>query len=287
MKAFKIIISYILGIILFISLNLIGVLMIVKNTFNETVLNEVVSNIDIYDIVVGKLINLNDLDLNSESTVKNIVEHIGKDLDINPDTIDFIIENEKVKNVFGENIVNILLNNYNGTDKNVDYDKINSTIDEALTDYEQSSGINIDDKIKEKFNEKIKFYLERIENKIKNLDSSSISAFSLNQDLINKVIKALILLIIIELILIIVINRQKVFLINIGIPLLGVSTISICIGVVRMLVLNRFSKTDSLIWQTIYCIIKYSFNYLLEIGLGLFLISIILITIYHILKNKD
>ena len=54
MKCFKIILSYILGIILFLTLNLMGVLLIIKNTFNETTLTNIVDNINIYDIVIGK-----------------------------------------------------------------------------------------------------------------------------------------------------------------------------------------------------------------------------------------
>ena len=58
MKCFKIILSYILGIILFLTLNLMGVLLIIKNTFNETTLTNIVDNINIYDIVIGNLLLL-------------------------------------------------------------------------------------------------------------------------------------------------------------------------------------------------------------------------------------
>lgn len=292
MKVFKIIMSYILGIILFLLLNLIGILFIIKNTFNEKTLTEIVNNINIYDIMIGKFADLSELNLDNDSKINDVIKKIAQEVKLDSNIVESVLENDNVKNILTENTVNIILNNYKNKNNKIklEKDRIENSINDAFSDYEQSKGINIEDSLKNEFNKKILYYIGKIEEKLKSMDTSSLilnDKLFLEEQTINKVNFFLFILIFVDLALIVILNHKNKFLINIGIPLLGTSIIGTCIGLLRKFILFKFTIGENFIKGIIYSIFKYSFDYILNASLILLMLSIVLIVIYHVYENKD
>ena len=151
MKCFKIILSYILGIILFLTLNLMGVLLIIKNTFNETTLTNIVDNINIYDIVIGKLESLGDYD--SNSTIDDIFKKIGNESNISSKVVESVMEDKNVKSTLNDSTKDILLNSYKNVEQKINSDKIQNSVNQAFVKYEEKTGTNIENDLKEKFSD--------------------------------------------------------------------------------------------------------------------------------------
>lgn len=287
MKCFKIILSYILGIILFLTLNLIGVLLIIKNTFNETTLTNIVDNINIYDIVIGKLESLGDYD--SNSTIDDILKKIGNESNISSNVVESVMEDKNVKSTLNDSTKDILLNSYKNVEQKINSDKIQNSINQAFVKYEEKTGTNIENDLKEKFNQKINTYITKVENKLKNINANTLlgNKLYINESNVNKVILILSIISFINIILIIFINKNKVILLNISIPLLGTSAIGLFISLVRFIVLKKLTLNSGMIQGIIYSIFKYSFNYIFSFSICILVISIILTTIYYIIKSKD
>lgn len=287
MKCFKIILSYILGIILFLTLNLIGVLLIIKNTFNETTLTNIVDNINIYDIVIGKLESLGDYD--SNSTIDDILKKIGNESNISSNVVESVMEDKNVKSTLNDSTKDILLNSYKNVEQKINSDKIQNSINQAFVKYEEKTGTNIENDLKEKFNQKINTYITKVENKLKNINANTLlgNKLYINESNVNKVILILSIISFINIILIIFINKNKVTLLNISIPLLGTSAIGLFISLVRFIVLKKLTLNSGMIQGIIYSIFKYSFNYIFSFSICILIISAILTTIYYIVKNKD
>lgn len=287
MKCFKIILSYILGIILFLTLNLIGVLLIIKNTFNETTLTNIVDNIDIYDIVIGKLESLGDYD--SNSTIDDILKKIGNESNISSNVVESVMEDKNVKSTLNDSTKDILLNSYKNVEQKINSDKIQNSINQAFVKYEEKTGTNIENDLKEKFNQKINTYITKVENKLKNINANTLlgNKLYINESNVNKAILILSIISFINIILIIFINKNKVTLLNISIPLLGTSAIGLFISLVRFIVLKKLTLNSGMIQGIIYSIFKYSFNYIFSFSICILVISIILTTIYYIIKSKD
>lgn len=287
MKCFKIILSYILGIILFLTLNLIGVLLIIKNTFNETTLTNIVDNINIYDIVIGKLESLGDYD--SNSTIDDILKKIGNESNISSNVVESVMEDKNVKSTLNDSTKDILLNSYKNVEQKINSDKIQNSINQAFVKYEEKTGTNIENDLKEKFNQKINTYITKVENKLKNINANTLlgNKLYINESNVNKVILILSIISFINIILIIFINKNKVTLLNISIPLLGTSAIGLFISLVRFIVLKKLTLNSGMIQGIIYSIFKYSFNYIFSFSICILVISIILTTIYYIIKSKD
>lgn len=287
MKCFKIILSYILGIILFLTLNLIGVLLIIKNTFNETTLTNIVDNINIYDIVIGKLESLGDYD--SNSTIDDILKKIGNESNISSNVVESVMEDKNVKSTLNDSTKDILLNSYKNVEQKINSDKIQNSINQAFVKYEEKTGTNIENDLKEKFNQKINTYITKVENKLKNINANTLlgNKLYINESNVNKAILILSIISFINIILIIFINKNKVILLNISIPLLGTSAIGLFISLVRFIVLKKLTLNSGMIQGIIYSIFKYSFNYIFSFSICILVISIILTTIYYIIKSKD
>lgn len=287
MKCFKIILSYILGIILFLTLNLMGVLLIIKNTFNETTLTNIVDNIDIYDIVIGKLESLGDYD--SNSTIDDILKKIGNESNISSNVVESVMEDKNVKSTLNDSTKDILLNSYKNVEQKINSDKIQNSINQAFVKYEEKTGTNIENDLKEKFNQKINTYITKVENKLKNINANTLlgNKLYINESNVNKAILILSIISFINIILIIFINKNKVTLLNISIPLLGTSAIGLFISLVRFIVLKKLTLNSGMIQGIIYSIFKYSFNYIFSFSICILIISIILTVIYYIVKNKD
>lgn len=287
MKCFKIILSYILGIILFLTLNLIGVLLIIKNTFNETTLTNIVDNINIYDIVIGKLESLGDYD--SNSTIDDILKKIGNESNISSNVVESVMEDKNVKSTLNDSTKDILLNSYKNVEQKINSDKIQNSINQAFVKYEEKTGTNIENDLKEKFNQKINTYITKVENKLKNINANTLlgNKLYINESNVNKAILILSIISFINIILIIFINKNKVNLLNISIPLLGTSSIGLFISLVRFIVLKKLTLNSGMIQGIIYSIFKYSFNYIFSFSICILVISIILTTIYYIIKSKD
>lgn len=287
MKCFKIILSYILGIILFLTLNLIGVLLIIKNTFNETTLTNIVDNINIYDIVIGKLESLGDYD--SNSTIDDILKKIGNESNISSNVVESVMEDKNVKSTLNDSTKDILLNSYKNVEQKINSDKIQNSINQAFVKYEEKTGTNIENDLKEKFNQKINTYITKVENKLKNINANTLlgNKLYINESNVNKAILILSIISFINIILIIFINKNKVTLLNISIPLLGTSAIGLFISLVRFIVLKKLTLNSGMIQGIICSIFKYSFNYIFSFSICILIISIILTVIYYIVKNKD
>lgn len=287
MKCFKIILSYILGIILFLTLNLMGVLLIIKNTFNETTLTNIVDNINIYDIVIGKLESLGDYD--SNSTIDDIFKKIGNESNISSNVVESVMEDKNVKSTLNDSTKDILLNSYKNVEQKINSDKIQNSVNQAFVKYEEKTGTNIENDLKEKFNQKINTYITKVENKLKNINANTLlgNKLYINESNVNKAILILSIISFINIILIIFINKNKVTLLNISIPLLGTSAIGLFISLVRFIVLKKLTLSSGMIQEIIYSIFKYSFNYIFNFSICILIISIILTVIYYIIKNKD
>lgn len=287
MKCFKIILSYILGIILFLTLNLIGVLLIIKNTFNETTLTNIVDNINIYDIVIGKLESLGDYD--SNSTIDDILKKLGNESNISSNAVESVMQDKNVKSTLNDSTKDILLNSYKNVEQKINSDKIQNSINQAFVKYEEKTGTNIENDLKEKFNQKINTYITKVENKLKNINANTLlgNKLYINESNVNKAILILSIISFINIILIIFINKNKVTLLNISIPLLGTSAIGLFISLVRFIVLKKLTLNSGMIQGIIYSIFKYSFNYIFSFSICILVISIILTTIYYIIKSKD
>lgn len=287
MKCFKIILSYILGIILFLTLNLMGVLLIIKNTFNETTLTNIVDNINIYDIVIGKLESLGDYD--SNSTIDDILKKIGNESNISSNVVESVMEDKNVKSTLNDSTKDILLNSYKNVEQKINSDKIQNSVNQAFVKYEEKTGTNIENDLKEKFNQKINTYITKVENKLKNINANTLlgNKLYINESNVNKAILILSIISFINIILIIFINKNKVTLLNISIPLLGTSAIGLFISLVRFIVLKKLTLSSGMIQEIIYSIFKYSFNYIFNFSICILIISIILTVIYYIIKNKD
>lgn len=287
MKCFKIILSYILGIILFLTLNLMGVLLIIKNTFNETTLTNIVDNINIYDIVIGKLESLGDYD--SNSTIDDIFKKIGNESNISSNVVESVMEDKNVKSTLNDSTKDILLNSYKNLEQKINSDKIQNSVNQAFVKYEEKTGTNIENDLKEKFNQKINTYITKVENKLKNINANTLlgNKLYINESNVNKAILILSIISFINIILIIFINKNKVTLLNISIPLLGTSAIGLFISLVRFIVLKKLTLNNGMIQGIIYSIFKYSFNYIFNFSICILIISIILTAIYYIVKNKD
>ncbi len=287
MKCFKIILSYILGIILFLTLNLMGVLLIIKNTFNETTLTNIVDNINIYDIVIGKLESLGDYD--SNSTIDDIFKKIGNESNISSNVVESVMEDKNVKSTLNDSTKDILLNSYKNVEQKINSDKIQNSLNQAFVKYEEKTGTNIENDLKEKFNQKINTYITKVENKLKNINANTLlgNKLYINESNVNKAILILSIISFINIILIIFINKNKVTLLNISIPLLGTSAIGLFISLVRFIVLKKLTLNSGMIQGIIYSIFKYSFNYIFNFSICILIISIILTVIYYIVKNKD
>lgn len=287
MKCFKIILSYILGIILFLTLNLIGVLLIIKNTFNETTLTNIVDNINIYDIVIGKLESLGDYD--SNSTIDDILKKLGNESNISSNAVESVMQDKNVKSTLNDSTKDILLNSYKNVEQKINSDKIQNSINQAFVKYEEKTGTNIENDLKEKFNQKINTYITKVENKLKNINANTLlgNKLYINETNVNKAILILSIISFINIILIIFINKNKVTLLNISIPLLGTSAIGLFISLVRFIVLKKLTLNSGMIHGIIYSIFKYSFNYIFSFSICILVISIILTTIYYIIKSKD
>ena len=287
MKCFKIILSYILGIILFLTLNLMGVLLIIKNTFNETTLTNIVDNINIYDIVIGKLESLGDYD--SNSTIDDILKKIGNESNISSNVVESVMEDKNVKSTLNDSTKDILLNSYKNVEQKINSDKIQNSINQAFVKYEEKTGTNIENDLKEKFNQKINTYITKVENKLKNINANTLlgNKLYINESNVNKAILILSIISFINIILIIFINKNKVTLLNISIPLLGTSAIGLFISLVRFIVLKKLTLNSGMIQGIIYSMFKYSFNYIFSFSICILIISIILTVIYYIVKNKD
>lgn len=287
MKCFKIILSYILGIILFLTLNLMGVLLIIKNTFNETTLTNIVDNINIYDIVIGKLESLGDYD--SNSTIDDIFKKIGNESNISSNVVESVMEDKNVKSTLNDSTKDILLNSYKNVEQKINSDKIQNSVNQAFVKYEEKTGTNIENDLKEKFNQKINTYITKVENKLKNINANTLlgNKLYINESNVNKAILILSIISFINIILIIFINKNKVTLLNISIPLLGTSAIGLFISLVRFIVLKKLTLNSGMIQGIIYSIFKYSFNYIFSFSICILIISIILTVIYYIIKNKD
>lgn len=287
MKCFKIILSYILGIILFLTLNLMGVLLIIKNTFNETTLTNIVDNINIYDIVIGKLESLGDYD--SNSTIDDILKKIGNESNISSNVVESVMEDKNVKSTLNDSTKDILLNSYKNVEQKINSDKIQNSVNQAFVKYEEKTGTNIENDLKEKFNQKINTYITKVENKLKNINANTLlgNKLYINESNVNKAILILSIISFINIILIIFINKNKVTLLNISIPLLGTSAIGLFISLVRFIVLKKLTLNSGMIQGIIYSIFKYSFNYIFNFSICILIISIILTVIYYIVKNKD
>lgn len=287
MKCFKIILSYILGIILFLTLNLMGVLLIIKNTFNETTLTNIVDNINIYDIVIGKLESLGDYD--SNSTIDDILKKIGNESNISSNVVESVMEDKNVKSTLNDSTKDILLNSYKNVEQKINSDKIQNSVNQAFVKYEEKTGTNIENDLKEKFNQKINTYITKVENKLKNINANTLlgNKLYINESNVNKAILILSIISFINIILIIFINKNKVTLLNISIPLLGTSAIGLFISLVRFIVLKKLTLNSGMIQGIIYSIFKYSFNYIFSFSICILIISIILTVIYYIIKNKD
>ncbi len=287
MKCFKIILSYILGIILFLTLNLMGVLLIIKNTFNETTLTNIVDNINIYDIVIGKLESLGDYD--SNSTIDDIFKKIGNESNISSNVVESVMEDKNVKSTLNDSTKDILLNSYKNVEQKINSDKIQNSVNQAFVKYEEKTGTNIENDLKEKFNQKINTYITKVENKLKNINANTLlgNKLYINESNVNKAILILSIISFINIILIIFINKNKVTLLNISIPLLGTSAIGLFISLVRFIVLKKLTLNSGMIQGIIYSIFKYSFNYIFNFSICILIISIILTVIYYIIKNKD
>ena len=287
MKCFKIILSYILGIILFLTLNLMGVLLIIKNTFNETTLTNIVDNINIYDIVIGKLESLGDYD--SNSTIDDIFKKIGNESNISSNVVESVMEDKNVKSTLNDSTKDILLNSYKNVEQKINSDKIQNSVTQAFVKYEEKTGTNIENDLKEKFNQKINTYITKVENKLKNINANTLlgNKLYINESNVNKAILILSIISFINIILIIFINKNKVTLLNISIPLLGTSAIGLFISLVRFIVLKKLTLNSGMIQGIIYSIFKYSFNYIFNFSICILIISIILTVIYYIIKNKD
>lgn len=287
MKCFKIILSYILGIILFLTLNLMGVLLIIKNTFNETTLTNIVDNINIYDIVIGKLESLGDYD--SNSTIDDIFKKIGNESNISSNVVESVMEDKNVKSTLNDSTKDILLNSYKNVEQKINSDKIQNSVNQAFVKYEEKTGTNIENDLKEKFNQKINTYITKVENKLKNINANTLlgNKLYINESNVNKAILILSIISFINIILIIFINKNKVTLLNISIPLLGTSAIGLFISLVRFIGLKKLTLNSGMIQGIIYSIFKYSFNYIFSFSICILIISIILTVIYYIIKNKD
>lgn len=287
MKCFKIILSYILGIILFLTLNLMGVLLIIKNTFNETTLTNIVDNINIYDIVIGKLESLGDYD--SNSTIDDIFKKIGNESNISSNVVESVMEDKNVKSTLNDSTKDILLNSYKNVEQKINSDKIQNSVNQAFVKYEEKTGTNIENDLKEKFNQKINTYITKVENKLKNINANTLlgNKLYINESNVNKAILILSIISFINIILIIFINKNKVTLLNISIPLLGTSAIGLFISLVRFIGLKKLTLNSGMIQGIIYSIFKYSFNYIFSFSICILIISIILTVIYYIVKNKD
>ena len=287
MKCFKIILSYILGIILFLTLNLIGVLLIIKNTFNETTLTNIVDNINIYDIVIGKLESLGDYD--SNSTIDDIFKKIGNESNISSNVVESVMEDKNVKSTLNDSTKDILLNSYKNVEQKINSDKIQNSVNQAFVKYEEKTGTNIENDLKEKFNQKINTYITKVENKLKNINANTLlgNKLYINESNVNKAILILSIISFINIILIIFINKNTVTLLNISIPLLGTSAIGLFISLVRFIVLKKLTLNSGMIQGIIYSIFKYSFNYIFSFSICILVISIILTTIYYIIRSKD
>lgn len=287
MKCFKIILSYILGIILFLTLNLIGVLLIIKNTFNETTLTNIVDNINIYDIVIGKLESLGDYD--SNSTIDDILKKIGNESNISSNVVESVMEDKNVKSTLNDSTKDILLNSYKNVEQKINSDKIQNSINQAFVKYEEKTGTNIENDLKEKFNQKINTYITKVENKLKNINANTLlgNKLYINESNVNKAILILSIISFINIILIIFINKNKVTLLNISIPLLGTSAIGLFISLVRFIALKKLTLNSGMIQGIIYSIFKYSFNYIFSFSICMLIISAILTTIYYIIRSKD
>lgn len=287
MKCFKIILSYILGIILFLTLNLMGVLLIIKNTFNETTLTNIVDNINIYDIVIGKLESLGDYD--SNSTIDDIFKKIGNESNISSNVVESVMEDKNVKSTLNDSTKDILLNSYKNVEQKINSDKIQNSVNQAFVKYEEKTGTNIENDLKEKFNQKINTYITKVENKLKNINANTLlgNKLYINESNVNKAILILSIISFINIILIIFINKNKVTLLNISIPLLGTSAIGLFISLVRFIGLKKLTLNSGMIQGIIYSIFKYSFNYIFNFSICILIISIILTVIYYIVKNKD
>ena len=287
MKCFKIILSYILGIILFLTLNLIGVLLIIKNTFNETTLTNIVDNINIYDIVIGKLESLGDYD--SNSTIDDILKKIGNESNISSNVVESVMEDKNVKSTLNDSTKDILLNSYKNVEQKINSDKIQNSINQAFVKYEEKTGTNIENDLKEKFNQKINTYITKVESKLRDINVNTLlgNKLYINESNVNKAILILSIISFINIILIIFINKNKVTLLNISIPLLGTSAIGLFISLVRFIVLKKLTLNSGMIQGIICSIFKYSFNYIFSFSICILIISIILTVIYYIVKNKD
>ena len=287
MKCFKIILSYILGIILFLTLNLMGVLLMIKNTFNETTLTNIVDNINIYDIVIGKLESLGDYD--SNSTIDDILKKIGNESNISSNVVESVMEDKNVKSTLNDSTKDILLNSYKNVEQKINSDKIQNSVNQAFVKYEEKTGTNIENDLKEKFNQKINTYITKVENKLKNINANTLlgNKLYINESNVNKAILILSIISFINIILIIFINKNKVTLLNISIPLLGTSAIGLFISLVRFIVLKKLTLNSGMIQGIIYSIFKYSFNYIFSFSICILVISIILTTIYYIIRSKD
>lgn len=287
MNCFKTILSYILGIILFLTLNLIGVLLVVKNTFNEKTLTDIVSNINIYDIVVGKIANLGDF--NSSLTIDDILKKIGDESNISSGAVESVMEDQNVKKTLNESARDILINGYKNIEQKINSDKIHDSINQAFDEYEIKTGLNIENNLKQKFNETLNNYIEKIENRIKSIDINTIfkNKLYINENKINKMFLILFIISLIDILFIILISRTKTTLLNISIPFLGTSVIGLFICLIRYIILNKLTLNNGMVEGIIYSIFKYSFNYIFSFSICIFFISVILTAIYYIVKNKD
>lgn len=290
MRWYKIICSYFLGIILFVLLNAIGIFIIIKNTFKESTLRNIVNSINVYDIVMDKFINLNEFGLDSSANLNDVFNKVGIESNLDNKVVDSIVQNEKVTNSINDTVLNIVLNKYKKIDSKIEQEEINNSINTAFNEYENKTGINIEESLKEKFNNKINAYLTQIENKINNLDLGTMllgNNVIVSESKINKIILILLIFTFIDVMLIIYINQNMKLLLNIGIPFLGTSIIFLSFGIIRKIILGKLVLSTNSIRIIIYHIIKDCFINILKYGVLLFIISVILIFIYYLKENKD
>ena len=199
------------------------------------------------------------------------------------------MEDENVKSTLNDSTKDILLNSYKNVEQKINSDKIQNSINQAFIKYEEKTGTNIENDLKEKFNQKINTYITKVESKLRDINVNTLlgNKLYINESNVNKAILILSIVSFINIILIIFINKNKVTLLNISIPLLGTSAIGLFISLVRFIALKKLTLNSGMIEGIIYSIFKYSFNYIFSFSICIFIISAILTTIYYIIRSKD
>ena len=266
MNKIKIIISYLLGIVLSISLFTLAMLFIVKNT---------VSN----KSFMFRLMDENNYYTSIYNSINEDISDYMMSSGLESEVMDGVID----KNTVHSDIVNYINSFYKGKKYNVDTSKIHTTLRSNIDKYLKELNLGIDNTneldlfindIEKIYKDEVSFY-----NTIDRLSSYIVKA----NNLINKVLIINIIVVAILLILIIVLRS-----INIGSSILSGGLI---LFLVKLFIYERIDTQNILIVSDYFSLIirsmfKYISNYMISISIVLICIGIIL-SLFKITKKND